>query len=91
MNTTDELETIFVEAVLSDLLVDVILHKNYITVHFKHTEHVDVTVRKITEHIRKNFPQVKYFNIDKQTWTMDIYHYKNFDQERKAKAIEEKL
>lgn len=91
MSTIDELETIFVEAFLDNLLEDVVLEKNYIKVYFKHTTHVDVTVRKVTEHIRKNFPQVKYFNINKQAWTIDIYHYKNFDENKKSKALEEKL
>jgi hypothetical protein len=91
MSTIDELETIFMEAVLNNLLDDVVLDKNYIQVHFKHTTHVDVTVRKITEHIRKNFPQVKYFNTNKQTWIMEIYHYKNLDKERLSQAVEEKL
>jgi hypothetical protein len=91
MSTIDDLETTFVEAVLSNLIVDVELHKNYMRVYLKHTDNVEVTIRKLTDHIRKNFPQVKYFNIDKQNSMIDIYHYKNFDQEKRQKAIEEKL
>jgi hypothetical protein len=91
MSTIDDLETTFVEAVLSNLIVDVELHKNYMRVYLKHTDNVEVTIRKLTDHIRKNFPQVKYFNIDKQKSTIDIYHYKNFDQEKRQKELEEKI
>jgi hypothetical protein len=91
MSAIDDLEITFVEAVLSNLIVDVELHKNYMRVYLKHTDNVDVTIRKLTDHIKKNFPQVKYFNIDKQNSTIDIYHYKNFDKNKKSKALEEKL
>lgn len=91
MSTIDELETIFVEAVLTNLVVDVEIHKNFLRVYLRNTSQLDDTIRKLTIHIIKAFPQVKYFDINKNTCVMDIYHYKEFEEEKRKKAIEEKL
>lgn len=91
MSSIDDLETIFVEAVMTKLVVDVEIHKNHLRVYMKHSDHLEDTIKKLTRHIKKNFRRVKHFNINLQNATLDIYHYSELEKQKRFKAMEEKL
>ena len=91
MSSINNLEAIFVEAVITKLVVDVELHKNYIRVYMKHSNNLEDTIKKLTQHIKKSFGRVKHFNIDLQNATLDIYHYNELEKQKRFKAMEQKI
>ena len=75
MSTIKNLENIFMDAYEKNLVDFVHAAPDYIKVVLRDTENAHDTLLELTEHIKKNFPGVRYFHIDLLQLTFSVYHF----------------
>lgn len=85
----DQLEEIFMKALDMELVEDVQLKKDYIIVKLHESKRPIKTLHELADHIRKNYPEVKYFHFNRSTLELQIYHFRWLKHTTKSKDDEE--
>lgn len=84
----DHLEEVFHLAHDLNLIEWIDIKKDYLTIKLCDTEKSTEILHKLTEHIRKNYPEVKHFHIRRSARELQIYHYRWLEHKKRLEKQE---
>lgn len=84
MSSIKDLENILMDAYEQNLVDFVHAAPDYIKVVLRDTENAQETLLELTDYMKKNFPDVRYFHIDLIRLTFSVYH---FDELKTAQRL----